>query len=182
MTEPVADTESLRAQEETYHRGLLERSVVLPSGGSPVDRFTLGDSMLGLAALAVCLALARESIVWGMVALYAVFPILVRTHVIINRRRSDGRSSHAGIWMVVFGLSILEMGVVVGIIGLGIGLCAAVGGNLGYEIARKNLGLRSANVGGIIGLCLLGIPWIAFALIVITPRILLFRDRISKTL
>lgn len=183
MIEPAAEADSARTREDAYHRRLFDRSVVLPSTGNTEGRISLADSMIGLAILAPCFALLRESPVSGVVALNAVFPALVRTHVILNRRRSVCEPINMKIWATSFFSSLLLAAVVLGVIALGCLVCLVVGGNGGYYLVKKlgyHIAVRDPNVGGLIGCLIFAIPWMGFSLYFLAPRILEIREPASS--
>jgi hypothetical protein len=135
MTEPAPEIESPRLPEDAYHRRLFDRSVILPSGSNTESQMSLADSMLGLAALAPCFALLRESPVLGVAALNAIFPALIRTHLILNDYRITVGPTDLRIWISAFVSSLWRAALTLGIIVLGIGICVSFGVFLGRCMA-----------------------------------------------
>jgi hypothetical protein len=172
MTEPAPEIESPRLPEDAYHRRLFDRSVILPSGSNTESQMSLADSMLGLAALAPCFALLRESPVLGVAALNAIFPALIRTHLILNDYRITVGPTDLRIWISAFVSSLWRAALTLGIIVLGIGICVSFGVFLGRCMAG-NL----AMIGGVIAYCVLAPAWTILALFFVAPRILAIRER-----
>jgi hypothetical protein len=193
MTDPPSEAGPLHLPEAEFHRGLFRRSAVLPSVPNQDGRIRLSDTMLGLAMLAACFALLRQSTLLGIASLVLLFPTLARTHVVMNQRRQDGESPHLGSWMLAFVSSMLRVVATLAVIGMMQGLDVLIGVFLGYLIAsvfvvpfggpyqpldRTGILNSYGYWGGILGYGFLGILTTAFLLTFLAPRLLSIRERV----
>jgi hypothetical protein len=73
-------------------------------------RLTLGEMMLWIALIAVCLWAATTSTILGVVAALVLVPILGRASRIVRRRKALGRSVDATTWALAIAGSIGPVG------------------------------------------------------------------------
>jgi hypothetical protein len=178
---------------DRLHLLLAERgSAILPEAGNADGRVTLTDAMLGVAALAVCFALARASLALGLGALVVVLPALLRTHVVMVRGRDLGSPTNAGAWLWAFVSSTIRIGLILGLVLVIHVAGVTVGGYFGSRFAEfyvANTGgpwtsfgsrwlMHGDSYGAVVGFLTLAIPLTLLALAYLVPRLLSVRDPI----